>query len=93
MTRKWSYAVRGEELPDGEILVELESPTGAQWTWGNEGATDTVRGPAHEFCLVVTQRRHIDDTSLETGDLGRHWLLRAQAFAGSATNGPQARSS
>lgn len=93
MTRKWSYAVRGEDVPDGEVRVELTSPTGEQWTWGDEGAIDTVRGSAHEFCLVVTQRRHIDDTSLETGDLGRHWLLRAQAFAGAASNGPQARSS
>lgn len=93
MTRKWSYTVRGEEPPDGEILVDLVSPTGARWIWGNESAVDFVRGSAHEFCLVVTQRRHVDDTSLATGDLGRHWLLRAQAFAGAASNGPQARSS
>lgn len=93
MTRKWSYAVRGEDLPDGEILVDLTSPTGDRWSWGDEGATDAVRGSAHEFCLVVTQRRHIDDTALETGELGRHWLLRAQAFAGAPSDGPQARSS
>lgn len=93
MTRKWSYAVRGEDLPDGEILVDLTSPTSDRWTWGDEHAIDTVRGSAHEFCLVVTQRRHVDDTSLEMGDLGRHWLLRAQAFAGAPSDGPQARSS
>jgi uncharacterized protein (TIGR03084 family) len=93
MTRKWSYTVRGEDLPEGEILLDLTSPTGDQWSWGDDGAVDTVRGSAHDFCLVVTQRRHIDDTSLATGDLGRHWLLRAQAFAGAQSDGPQARSS
>ena len=36
---------------------------------------------------MVTQRRHLDDTSLFTGKLGRHWLIRAQAFAG----GPEQR--
>ena len=28
---------------------------------------DTVRGPALDFCLVVTQRRHLDDTALDRG--------------------------
>jgi uncharacterized protein (TIGR03084 family) len=93
MTRKWSYAVRGEDLPEGEVRVALTSPSGKQWTWGDEGAIETVRGSAHDFCLVVTQRRHVDDTSLATSDLGRHWLLRAQAFAGAPSDGPQARSS
>jgi uncharacterized protein (TIGR03084 family) len=93
MTRTWSYAVRGEDVPDGEVLVNLTSPSGEHWTWGDESVADTVRGSAHEFCLVVTQRRHLDDTSLKTGELGRHWLLRAQAFAGAASIGPPARSS
>jgi uncharacterized protein (TIGR03084 family) len=93
MTRKWSYLVRGEEPPAGDVRLELVSPEGARWTWGDEGAAVIVRGSAEEFCLVVTQRRHLDDTSLEAGDLGRHWLLRAQAFAGGPSNGPQARSS
>ena len=51
-------------------------------------AVDSVKGPADEFCLVVTQRRHLDDTELSTGELGRHWLVRAQAFAGGPTEGP-----
>jgi uncharacterized protein (TIGR03084 family) len=92
ITRGWSYQVRGETPPDGEIRVELSGPAGELWTWGEEDADDTVRGSAEEFCLVVTQRRHLDDTSLQTGPLGRHWLVRAQAFAGGPTNGPQPRS-
>jgi len=33
MTRTWSYAVRGEDVPDGEVLVNLTSPSGEHWTW------------------------------------------------------------
>jgi len=91
ITRKWSYVVRGEEIPSGEVRLELTGPSGELWTWGSADALDTVRGSAQDFCLVVTQRRHVDDTTLETGALGRHWLLRAQAFAGGATSGPEPR--
>jgi uncharacterized protein (TIGR03084 family) len=87
-TRRWSYQVRGETMPEGEVRVELRSPEGATWTWGPDSTEDVVSGPAEEFCLVVTQRRHVEDTSLHAGALGRHWLERAQAFAGAATSGP-----
>jgi uncharacterized protein (TIGR03084 family) len=91
ITRKWSYVVRGEEPLAGDVRLELVSPSDQLWTWGPEVASDTVRGTAEDFCLVVTQRRHLDDTSLETGELARHWLLRAQAFAGAPTIGPVER--
>lgn len=92
ITRKWSYLVRGEEAPTGEVRLELSASDGEIWTWGPEDADDTIGGSAEEFCLVVTQRRHVDDTSLRTGELGRHWLERAQAFAGGASDGPRPRS-
>jgi uncharacterized protein (TIGR03084 family) len=92
MTRNWSYTVRGEAPPSGDVDLELTGPEGDTWRFGAEGAGDTVRGSAQEFCLVVTQRRHVDDTSLVTSGLGRDWLLRAQAFAGAPSSGPQARS-
>lgn len=88
ITRGWSYTVRGESVPEGRVRVALTSPGGETWTWGDEDAEDTVSGPAEDFCLVVTQRRHLDDTALEAGALARHWLTRAQAFAGGATLGP-----
>ncbi len=91
ITRDWSYRVRGEEPPAESVRVELDGPDGRRWTFGDEGADDVVRGPALDFCLVVVQRRHLDDTALVTGDLGRHWLLRAQAFAGGPTTGPEPR--
>ena len=92
ITRGWSYAVRGLEAPAGDVRVELDAPSGAVWTWGPEEAADTVRGPAQDFCLVVTQRRHRDDTALVVaGPLAEDWLAHAQAFAGGATEGPPAR--
>lgn len=93
ITRKWSYVNRGLEAPPGSVRVELAAPSGATWTW-NEDATDgSVTGPAEDFCLVVTQRRHVDDTALETTPgLARDWMERAQAFAGTPTEGPPPRS-
>ena len=53
-----------------------------------DDATELVKGSAEDFCLVVTQRRHLDDTTLDATPLAREWLLIAQAFAGPATDGP-----
>jgi len=92
ITRGWSYAVRGQVALEGEIQLVLTSPSGETWTWGPPDAAETVGGSAEDFCLVVTQRRHLDDTDLVTGELGRHWLLRAQAFAGAPTEPPAPRS-
>ena len=85
ITRGWSYVVRGETMPAGDVRVVLSAPSGAMFTWGPDAAPDIVTGSLEDFCLVVTQRRHLDDTDLRAGELGRHWLLRAQAFAGGAS--------
>ncbi len=90
-TRAWSYAVRGDAVPDGRVRVSLTAPSGATWEFGDADADDAVTGPALDFCLVVTQRRHLDDTDLACGDLGRDWLLRAQCFAGGPSLGPSPR--
>ncbi len=82
-TRTWSYQVHARPAPTTPIRVELTSPTGDIWTWGDESAPDTIRGMALDFCLVVAQRRHLDDTDLATeGPLARDWLLIAQVYAG-----------
>ena len=58
------------------------------WTWGDEAAPNRVTGPALDFCLLVTQRRHRDDTALSsTGPVADEWLSIAQAFAGPAGPG------
>ena len=49
---------------------------------------NSVSGPALDFCLVVTQRRHLSDTRLEiVGDAASEWMSIAQAFAGGAGEG------
>jgi uncharacterized protein (TIGR03084 family) len=81
--RPFSYAVRGLPMPDRAVRVELTGPDGEPWTWGPEDATDVVRGPALDFCLLVTQRRHRSDLALDvTGTAAEEWMGIAQAFAG-----------
>ena len=78
-----SFRAQGRPVPDTEVRVELTGPDGDLWTWGAEGAADTVRGSALEFCLVATQRRHPEDTDLvTTGPVAAEWIAIAQAFAG-----------
>ena len=93
ITRGWSYVNRGLEPPAGGVRVELTAPSGAVWRFGDgqdDHDANVVTGPAEDFCLVVTQRRHVDDTALEvTGALARDWLEKAQAFAGPPTDGPR----
>jgi uncharacterized protein (TIGR03084 family) len=80
-TRGFSYVNRGLAVPDGGVRVELTAPDGSSWTYG-EGE-DRVTGSALDFCLLVTQRRHREDTGLvATGPLAEEWLDIAQCFAG-----------
>lgn len=79
-----SFLTRGLEVPQSPVRVSLASPDGqGTWEWGDPAAADSVEGPAEEFCLVVTQRRHVQDTSLKvTGETSTAWMGIAQAFAG-----------
>lgn len=84
--RPFSYTIRNLELP-AEPYVCLGGPAGDVWEWGTPSLADRVDGPALDFCLVATQRRHLADTSLSTtGESARQWMQIAQAFAG--TPGP-----
>ncbi|MGH2757358.1 MAG: TIGR03084 family metal-binding protein, partial [Actinomycetota bacterium] len=81
LSRKHSYVNRGLAVPEEPVLVELKSPDGETWTWG-DGA-ENIKGSAVDFCLVVTQRRHPHDTRLEMdGPHAREWMSIAQAYAG-----------
>jgi uncharacterized protein (TIGR03084 family) len=62
------------------------------WTWGPPTAANRVTGPALDFCLLVTQRRHRDDTALVAGSGRRSVLDIAQAFAKPAGHGLPVRS-
>lgn len=82
--RPFSFAVRGLEIPSGTVAVDLVGPNGERWAWDEDGeGRSQVRGSALDFCLVVTQRRHLADTGLVVdGDAARQWMAVAQAFAG-----------
>ncbi|MEJ3654460.1 TIGR03084 family metal-binding protein [Actinomycetes bacterium KLBMP 9759] len=87
----FSYVVRGKEPPSAPVRVELVAPGGETWAWGPDDAADRVTGPALDFCLLVTQRRHRDDTAVQAaGQVAHEWLGIAQAFAGAPGEGRRA---
>jgi uncharacterized protein (TIGR03084 family) len=85
---RYSYAINDLPPPTDTITVELTAPDGTAWSWGSADADNRVEGNALDFCHVVTQRRHPDDTGLVvTGPVAQQWISIAQAFAGSAGPG------
>jgi uncharacterized protein (TIGR03084 family) len=79
----FAFAVHGLAAPDEPFRVELTGPGGELWTWGDDGAANRITGPALDFALLVTQRRHPDDLAVTvTGDQALQWVPIAQAFAG-----------
>ena len=93
ITRGWTYINRKIEIPEGDICVELDSPSGETWIFGPADALATIRGPAKDFCLVTSQRRNLADTSLAIhGAIAQDWLEKAQLFAGPPSSPPAPRS-
>ena len=83
----WSFANNGLDVPERSVRVELQSPSGELWVW-NGDATEMVSGPALDFCLLVTQRRHRSDLNLVAeGPIAHRWLDIAQCFAGPPGSG------
>ena len=88
--RTWDfgYLARGLTPPSDGFRFELTSPSGQQWEFGPEGATQRIAGPAVDFCLLATRRRHRDDLALvATGADADQWLDIAQAYRGSPGQG------
>ena len=82
-TRAFAHVNRGLTPPEAPVAVELTAPDGSTWTFGEATAQDRVTGPAEDFCLLVTQRRHRSETALvAVGAAADAWLDVAQAFAG-----------
>ena len=82
-TRDFAFAVNGLDAPAEEFRIELTAPSGDLWAWGSADAAQSVRGPAYDFCLLVTQRVHRTDTALVAqGRDATAWLGIAQCFAG-----------
>jgi uncharacterized protein (TIGR03084 family) len=91
-TRDFAFSVHELSPPREEFRIDLVSPSEEQWSWGPEDAAQTVTGSAWDFCLLVTQRVHHDDTDLvASGADAERWLRIAQAFAGPAGEGRSRR--
>jgi uncharacterized protein (TIGR03084 family) len=82
-TRDFAYLVNDRPVPAEPFRIELSAPDGEVWAWGPADAAQRVTGPALDFCLLVTQRRHRADLALQAvGADADEWLDIAQAFAG-----------
>ncbi|WP_433241367.1 TIGR03084 family metal-binding protein [Streptosporangium sp. CA-135522] len=88
LTRDFGYLSRGLTPPETEFRFELTGPSGEVWAFGPEDSAEKVSGPAADFCLLVTRRRHRDDLAVvASGSEADHWLDIAQAYRGPAGAG------
>ncbi|OLB81250.1 MAG: TIGR03084 family protein [Actinobacteria bacterium 13_2_20CM_2_71_6] len=88
--RNWDfgYQVRGLTPPAEPFRFTLTAPSGAVWRFGPEDARQHVSGPAVDFCLLVTRRRHPADLDVRAdGADAEQWLGIAQAYRGTAGPG------
>ena len=87
-TRDFGYHAHGLTPPTEEFRVELTGPSGVVWEFGPADATQRVTGPAADFALLVSRRRHRDDLALTAqGEEADRWLDIAQAYRGPAGTG------
>jgi len=87
-TRDFGYQARGMTPPEEPFRFEITAPDGTLWTAGPAEATQRVLGPALDFCLLVTRRRHRADLAVRAeGKLADEWLGIAQAYRGPAGEG------
>jgi uncharacterized protein (TIGR03084 family) len=86
--RAYAYLVHEQQDSGDPVRFRLEAPSGEPWTWGPADAVDVVSGSALDFALLVTQRRHLSDTSLTVvGPTATRWMSFAQSYAGGAGTG------
>jgi uncharacterized protein (TIGR03084 family) len=89
-TRVWDFGYQARNMtpPDVQLRFEITAPSGALWQFGPEDSPDRITGPALDFCLLVTRRRHRADLKLTaTGAHADAWLDLAQAYRGPAGPG------
>jgi uncharacterized protein (TIGR03084 family) len=88
--RTWDfgYLARGLTPPDEPFHFALTAPSGELWEYGPADAAQRVSGPAVDFCLLTTRRRHRADLALTAeGAEADRWLDIAQAYRGPAGPG------
>ena len=85
----WTFINRKAPVPETAPHVVLTAPSGTVWTWNAEQADNAMIGSAVEFARVVTQVRHVKDTTLQArGDVAQRWMAWAQCFAGPPVDPP-----
>ena len=85
----WTFINRNLAVPEKMPKLSLLSPSNKLWEWNEDNEENVISGSATEFGQVVTQVRHIDDTSLEvSGKIANEWMSIAQCFAGPPENPP-----
>lgn len=105
-TRDFAFTANKLEVPTEAFRIELDAsgldasgldPAGVagvssqEWVWGPEDSAQRVSGSALDFCLLVTQRRHVEDLDLvAVGAQAATWLTIAQTFAGPVGGGRSA---
>ncbi|MEV5573201.1 TIGR03084 family metal-binding protein [Spirillospora sp. NPDC052269] len=88
LTRDFGYQAHGLTPPAEEFRYEITAPSGRLWGFGPADAAQRVSGPAEDFCLLVTKRRHRDDLAVTaSGAEADRWLGIAQAYRGPAGEG------
>ena len=89
-TRDFAYQLNDRRVPAEPFRIDLIGPGGELWAWGPADAAQRVTGPALDFCLLVTQRRHRSELAVHAeGADAAEWLGIAQAFAGPPGPGRQ----
>jgi uncharacterized protein (TIGR03084 family) len=85
-TLPYAFAVAGEDPPaPPELLrVELDAPSGDQWSFGPTDSPHVVRGPAGTWCRVVTHRLRAPAPNdlLATAGLAADSVRVARAYLG-----------
>jgi len=85
----WTFKVNGRDAPGPMPALNLTSPSGAIWDYGDADGVNAIEGTAVEFAQVVTQTRNIADTALKIrGPIAAEWMAIAQCFAGAPESPP-----
>ncbi|GAB3463349.1 TIGR03084 family metal-binding protein [Actinophytocola sediminis] len=88
LTWDFGYQARGLTAPAVQFRYELTAPAGEEWAFGPADAEQRITGPAEDFCLLATRRRHRDDLDVKAvGEDADAWLDIAQAYRGPAGEG------
>lgn len=75
--------------PLSELRLNLTSPSGERWTYGDENAPQSISGPASHWCRVATRRMDAADSDLVAdGPLAQSVQTIARAYLSDGASHP-----